>query len=89
MNRLPHHQGIDKFLKWETSFGNNVKLIMGTSNNGMPSIKALELYYKIFGSLVDKKSIEFDDGSNRPRLTAKEVSEGLNELNAMLNREKN
>lgn len=65
-----------------------LKLVKGTSNNGVPYVKGLELYYKICGDLVDKKSIEFEDGSNRPRLTAKEVSEGLDELNAMLNEEK-
>ncbi|MGG4042372.1 phBC6A51 family helix-turn-helix protein [Bacillus smithii] len=61
-----------------------MKLIKGTSNNGIPSIKALALYYKLCGDLVDKKSIEFEDVSRRPRLTEKEISEGLNELNAML-----
>lgn len=62
-----------------------IKLIQGTSNNGIPSIKALELYYKLAGRLVDRKQIEVDDVSNRPRLTAEEVAKGLDELNAMLN----
>jgi hypothetical protein len=62
-----------------------VKLIQGTSNNGIPSIKALELYYRLAGRLVDRKQIEFDDNTNRPRLTAAEVAKGLDELNAMLN----
>lgn len=34
-----------------------VKLMNGTSNNGTPSIKALELYYKIIGKLVDKREV--------------------------------
>jgi transcriptional regulator with XRE-family HTH domain len=61
-----------------------IKLIQGTSNNGIPSIKALELYYKLSGRLVDRKQIEVDDVANRPRLTAEEVAKGLDELNAML-----
>ena len=64
-----------------------IKLIQGTSNNGIPSIKALELYYKLSGRLVDRKQIEVDDVANRPRLTAEEVAKGLDELNAMLNDE--
>ena len=66
-----------------------IKLIQGTSNNGIPSIKALELYYKLAGRLVDRKSIEVDDVSNRPRLTAEEVAKGLDELNAILNDDEN
>lgn len=62
-----------------------IKLIQGVSNNGIPSIKGLELYYKLTGRLVDRKQIEVDDVSNRPRLTAEEVAKGLDELNAMLN----
>lgn len=35
-----------------------LKAIMGTSNNGIPSMKALELYYKLAGSLEDKLTIK-------------------------------
>ena len=34
-----------------------VKLMNGTSNNGTPSIKALELFYKIIGKLVEKREV--------------------------------
>lgn len=34
-----------------------MKLIRGTSNNGNPSIKALELYYKLCGQLVSKSEV--------------------------------
>lgn len=32
-----------------------IKLIQGTSNNGLASIKALELYYKLAGKLVERR----------------------------------
>lgn len=32
-----------------------IKLIQGTSNNGIASIKALELYYKLAGKLVERR----------------------------------
>ncbi|MEK4230722.1 phBC6A51 family helix-turn-helix protein [Solibacillus sp. FSL H8-0538] len=34
-----------------------MRLVNGTSNNGMASIKALELYYKLIGKLVDKREV--------------------------------
>ncbi|TKI67918.1 hypothetical protein FC756_12100 [Lysinibacillus mangiferihumi] len=34
-----------------------MNLVKGTSNNGNASIKALELYYKLVGKLVDKREV--------------------------------
>lgn len=34
-----------------------MRLVNGTSNNGMASIKALELYYKLIGKLTEKREI--------------------------------
>lgn len=34
-----------------------MRLVNGTSNNGNASIKALELYYKLIGKLVDKREV--------------------------------
>lgn len=54
----------------------------GPSNNGIPSIKAIELYYKLSGSLVERKEITTNnDAPVRPRLTQAEVAKGLDELN--------
>lgn len=43
-----------------------LKLIDGTSNNGLGSIKALELYYKIEGRLVNRSEITTTDITQRP-----------------------
>lgn len=61
-----------------------IKLIKGTSNNGNPSIKALELYYKLDGRLVNRSEVDINDSVNRPRLTQAEIQQGLRELDDML-----
>jgi len=47
-----------------------IKLIQGTSNNGIASIKALELYYKLAGKLVERReTINTDsDGADIPEI---------------------
>src|SRR5699024_352930 len=37
-----------------------IKLIAGTSNNGLPAIRALELFYKLEGRLEDKRTVTID-----------------------------
>lgn len=59
------------------------KLIKGTSNNGLGSIKALELYYKISGVLVERRETTYTDG-NEPKLTQAQISSGIDELAAKL-----
>ncbi|MBY0144252.1 phBC6A51 family helix-turn-helix protein [Neobacillus niacini] len=59
----------------------------GPSNNGIPSIKAIELYYKLSGRLVERKEVtQFTElQTDRPRrLSDEEVAQGLEELNDML-----
>lgn len=63
-----------------------MKLVRGTSNNGMGSIKALELYLKTTGRLINRSEISTSEGERKSkRLTDEEVSEKLAELNEMLN----
>jgi hypothetical protein len=59
----------------------------GPSNNGIPSIKAIELYYKLSGRLVERKEVtQFTElQTERPRrLSDEEVAKGLEELNDLL-----
>ncbi|WP_423410256.1 phBC6A51 family helix-turn-helix protein [Heyndrickxia sp. MSNUG] len=63
-----------------------MKLVRGTSNNGMGSIKALELYLKTTGRLINRSEISTSEGERKSkRLTDAEVSDKLAELNEMLN----
>jgi|SRR5690625_611834 len=58
-----------------------IKLIEGSfTNNGTPSIKALELFYKLSGRLEDKRTVTIDDGQRKPTMTREEVSKGLADL---------
>ncbi|MEH7119082.1 phBC6A51 family helix-turn-helix protein [Neobacillus vireti] len=59
----------------------------GPSNNGIPSIKAIELYYKLSGRLVERREVtQFtEQQEGRRRLTDEEVAQGLEELNDLLN----
>lgn len=59
--------------------GQLFKLIEGVSNNGVASIKALEMYYKLNGRLVERSIVETVDGS-KPQLTDAEISAGIAEL---------
>jgi len=56
----------------------------GPSNNGIPSIKAIELYYKLSGRLVERKEITTNSPSEKPRMSQEEIAKGLDELNASL-----
>ncbi|MHC8516205.1 phBC6A51 family helix-turn-helix protein [Sporosarcina sp. ITBMC105] len=55
-----------------------MRLIEGTSNNGNPSIKALELWYKLNSRLVERSVIEHSDG--RPKMTDAEISEEIKSI---------
>lgn len=55
------------------------KLIKGTSNNGIPSIKSLELYYKISGVLVERREQTYVDG-NKPTLSQEQIERGIEDL---------
>jgi transcriptional regulator with XRE-family HTH domain len=56
----------------------------GPSNNGIPSIKAIELYYKLSGRLVERKEISTNSEQEGRRLTQEEIAKGLEELNESL-----
>lgn len=59
------------------------KLVRGTSNNGVPYIKGLELYYKIAGVLVDRREVVYAD-QTKPTLTQEEITRGIEDLAAKL-----
>lgn len=56
-----------------------IKLIQGTSNNGLPSIKALELFYKLEGRLVDKSVVMTSNDSNS-KMSQEDISKELDKL---------
>src|SRR5699024_6235382 len=62
-----------------------IKLIAGTSNNGVASIKALELFYKLNGRLEDKRTVTINDEERTPTMTREEVSKGLADLERFVN----
>ncbi|MEC1157554.1 phBC6A51 family helix-turn-helix protein [Cytobacillus horneckiae] len=60
--------------------------IEGRSSNGIPSMKALELYFKLSGRLVDKKEIvKSEEPTSRVRVTREDISRELAELDKLLN----
>ena len=61
-----------------------IKLIQGTSNNGVPAIKALELFYKLEGRLVERSVTMTDERENQPRITRDEISEKIRELDTFV-----
>ena len=63
--------------------GQLMRLITGTSNNGTPSIKALELWYKLNQRLVERSVVEHKDGA-KPQLTDQQITDGIEELAARL-----
>lgn len=62
-----------------------IKLIEGTSNNGIASIKALELFYKLSGRLEDKRTVTINEENRKPTMTREEVSKGLADLEKYVN----
>ena len=61
-----------------------IKLIQGTSNNGVASIKALELFYRLNGRMQDRQTLVVED-SRKPTYSRDEISRGLEELNKYVN----
>ena len=59
--------------------GQLMRLIQGTSNNNTPSIKALELWYKLNQRLVERSIVEYADGS-KPQLSQQQITDGIAEL---------
>lgn len=61
-----------------------MKLVEGTSNNGIPSVKGLEMYYKLIGRMSNTIDMTVHQGEHRPRKTLEEVGQGIEELHRML-----
>lgn len=61
-----------------------IKLIRGTSNNGLPSVKGLELFYKLIGKLVEKREVVTHDSSSSQRISGEELRKGIDDLNEMI-----
>lgn len=59
-----------------------MKLISGTSNNGIGSVKALHLYYQIQGKLIQRSEVTTTDKT--PQLSQAEITAGIDELAAKL-----
>ncbi|MEH7456545.1 phBC6A51 family helix-turn-helix protein [Bacillus sp. JJ1127] len=56
--------------------GQLLALIRGDfTNNGTPAIKALELYYKLSGKLVEKK--EITTTSDKPKVSQRDIEQEL------------
>jgi len=62
-----------------------IKLIAGTSNNGLPAIRALELFYKLEGRLEDKRTVTIDESNNKRPMTRTEISKELERLEKYVN----
>ena len=63
-----------------------IRLIAGEfTNNGTPAIKALELFYKLEGRLVDRSVVMQDDKDNQPRISRAKLSEELQKLDKYVN----
>lgn len=61
-----------------------MKLVMGTSNNGLPSVKGLEMYYKLVGRMQDRQTLIVEE-NRRLAMTRDEISEQLKELDKYVN----
>ncbi|MCM3732744.1 phBC6A51 family helix-turn-helix protein [Fictibacillus nanhaiensis] len=63
-----------------------IKAIKGTSSNGIPSMKALDLYYKLSGRLVERSEVvTAEEASVKTRpLNDKEIERELAELQSKL-----
>lgn len=61
-----------------------MKLIAG-GNNGIPSVKGVELYYKLTGALVERTEVLSGNTSEKPnRMTRDELARQVEELHRMI-----
>lgn len=56
----------------------------GASNNGVPPIKAIELYYKLTGRLVDRSVVMTNEDSRNPKITQEEINNELDKLDKLI-----
>ncbi|MCM3736760.1 phBC6A51 family helix-turn-helix protein [Bacillus cytotoxicus] len=72
----------DQLLRGQIDLANGqlIALIRGDfTNNSTPSVKALELFYKLSGKLVEKKEIT-TSGIDKPKVSQSEIEQTLSEL---------
>lgn len=60
-----------------------MKLVEGTSNNGIPSVKGLELYFKLTGALKESITVNTEQ-SSRPQVKPEEVAANIEALRATI-----
>lgn len=73
---------IDSFMP--TAIAKLQESIEGRSNNGIPSMKALELYFKLSGRLIDRKEIVQSETPKTSVRSDEEIRRDLEELNKLL-----
>lgn len=57
-----------------------IKNIMGTSNNGIGSNKAIEMFFRMAGRFVDRSEVTHTDGANMPLLSRAELRDKIADL---------
>ncbi|AST93253.1 hypothetical protein BC6307_19320 [Sutcliffiella cohnii] len=61
-----------------------MKLIAG-GNNGIPSVKGVELYYKLTGALIERQEVISGNApSSSPKMTRNELASEIQKLSDML-----
>lgn len=60
-----------------------MKLVRG-GNNGLPSVKAIELAYKMMDRLNKETTVNHVHTSDKPKMTREELSSAVDDLNRML-----
>lgn len=55
-----------------------MKLIAGTSNNGTPSVKSIEMFYKLQNRLIERSVVETTE--NTRELSQEQIDAGIDEL---------
>ncbi|HEO8419796.1 TPA: hypothetical protein VBX77_001769 [Yersinia enterocolitica] len=73
---------LDQFMP--TAIAKLQESIEGRSNNGIPSMKALELYFKLSGRLIDRKEIVRSDAPRSLGRSNEEIERDLEELDKLL-----
>jgi thiaminase len=61
-----------------------LKLVRGTSNNGIGSIKAIELAYKVTNRLSNDTTVYHADASDKPKMSRAELTSAIDDLNRTL-----
>jgi len=73
---------LDQFMP--TAIAKLQESIEGRSNNGIPSMKALELYFKLSGRLIDRKEIVQSETPKSASRSDEDIRRDLEELDRLL-----